>query len=103
MISWIVGAVLTTLGCILLRTPICVIFQLAAAFSEASAIGVICNRRGGWKACVVAGLFAGFLATASAAFFASGMGILDEGIAQVNFDSNAYPALVTYIFRLFVK
>ena len=101
MLSYMVGAVITTIGSILLHTPILVIFQLASAFSESSAIGAIANHKGGWKACVVAGLIEGILATACAAFFAAGLGILSEGIAQANFDSNAYPALVFYLFRLF--
>lgn len=100
MISWMVGAVLTTIGCIVFKTDMIVIFMLAAAFSEMSAIGVIANSKGGWKACIVCGLVVGFLSTATAALFASGMGLLEQGVSQVNFDSNIYPAAVCYLFRM---
>lgn len=101
MLSYMVGAVITTIISIVLRTPVLVIFQLASAFSESSAIGAIANHKGGWKACVVAGLVEEIIATVFAGFFAAGLGILSEGIAQANFDSCAYPALIFYLFRLF--
>ena len=101
MLSYMVGAVLATIVSILIHSPIVVIFQLASAFSESSAIGAIANKKGGWKGCIVAGLVEGIIATACAAFFAAGLGILDQGIAQANFDSCAYPALIFYLFRMF--
>lgn len=101
MLSYMVGAVLATIGSIVLKTPVLVIFQLASAFSESSAIGAIANHKGGWKACVAAGLLVGIFATVAAGFFAAGLGILDQGIAQANFDSNAFPAAIFYLFRLF--
>ena len=101
MICYMIGTVITTVLFIVFKSPILVIFQLAGGFSEMSAISVIANRKGGWKACVVCGLLEGFLATFFAAFFCAGMGILEEGISQINFDSNAYPALIYYLFRLF--
>ena len=101
MLSYMAGAVATTIVCILLKTPVLVIFQLASAFSESSAIGAIANSKGGWKACVAAGLMVGILATVAAGFFATGLGILDQGIAQANFDSCAYPSVVFYLFRMF--
>lgn len=101
MIAYMAGAVLTTIVCMIVHTPVLVIFQLASAFSESCAIGAIANRRGGWKACIAAGLLEGIIATVAAGFFASGLGILDQGIAQANFDSCAFPALIFYLFRLF--
>lgn len=101
MIAYMVGGVIATTSCFILKTPIFVIFGFAFAFSEMSAIGVIANKKGGWKACVVCGLIEGILATAGLAFFASGMGILDQGISQGNLDSTWYPAAVYYLFRLF--
>lgn len=101
MLSYMVGAVITTIISILLKTPVLVIFQLASAFSESCAIGAIANKKGGWKACVASGLFVGIAATICAGFFASGLGILSQGIAQANFDSNAYPSLIFYFFRMF--
>lgn len=101
MLSYMVGAIFTTIICILLKTPILVIFQLASAFSESSAIGAIANSKGGWKACVASGLVIGILATVAAGFFAAGLGILDQGIAQANFDSCGYPSIIFYLFRMF--
>lgn len=101
MLSYMVGAIITTIICIILKTPVLVIFQLASAFSESSAIGAIANSKGGWKACIMAGLVVGILATIAAGFFAAGLGILDQGIAQANFDSCGYPALIFYLFRMF--
>ena len=101
MLSYMVGAIITTIICIILKTPVLVIFQLASAFSESSAIGAIANSKGGWKACIMAGLVVGILATVAAGFFAAGLGILDQGIAQANFDSCGYPALIFYLFRMF--
>ena len=49
----------------------------------------------------MAGLVVGILATIAAGFFAAGLGILDQGIAQANFDSCGYPALIFYLFRMF--
>lgn len=101
MLAYMVGAVVTTVISIMIMSPVVVIFQMASAFSESSAIGAIANHKGGWKACVASGFLEGVLATAFAGFFAAGLGILADGIAQANFDSNAFPSLVFYLFRFF--
>lgn len=101
MIAYMVGGVVATTACLIFKTPIFVIFQFASAFSEMSAISVIANSKGGWKACAICGLIEGISATVCAGFFALGLGILDQGIGQANFDSNFYPAVIYFIFRMF--
>lgn len=100
MISYMVGTVLVSIGCIVFKTPIFIVFNLIAAFFESCSVGAIANHKGGWKGCIVTGFVIGVVSTISMAFFTAGMGILEKGVAQINLDPNAYPAAVYYLFRL---
>lgn len=100
MLFYMASTVMTTIVCILLKTPVPVTSQLANVFSESSAIGAITNSKGGRKACTAAGLMAGILTTVAARFFAIGLDILGQGIAWVNLDSCAYPSVVSYLSRM---
>lgn len=100
MFSYMLGETIVCLGAILLKAPIIPIIGYAFAFSECSALGAIANKKGGWKACVLAGLVEGALAMVGVCLFVHAMGLTEQGVSQGNVDSSMYPALVCYLARM---
>lgn len=88
-LSYAVGGILVSVGCLVFHSNVFVFPSIALAFFDGGTIGVFANYKGGWKGCILAGFVCGVLMHLGALAIVPLIGEAGvNGVTFGNFDTN---------------
>lgn len=101
-IGYIIGGLIVTLGCVVLKTEVFVFPSVLLAFFDGGCVGVFSNKKGGWKGCLIASIICGFIMHFGGGVMATGvlgMECATSGFTPGNFD----PCIMGLVFWVVAK